>query len=82
MWEIKKRRSRCRVFRRAKQRDTVDMNCCYRRPVQPNTKDRAVAVDVKEELAERERERGKEETKFVLREKRQGGSASKVIKSH
>lgn len=66
----KKERSRCRVFRRAKQRDTVDMNCCYYRPVRSNTKDGAAAVDVKEIQTERERECDEEERKFMLQEKR------------
>lgn len=62
----KKERSRCRVFRREKQRDTVDMNCCYYRPVQANTKDRVAAADVKEVQTEGEREhvrRGKRNEK-------------------
>lgn len=70
MWEIKKR-SRCRVFKRVKQRNIVDMNCCYCRPVQPVTKDRAAAVDVKEVCTGRGREQEEEEEmKFMLEDRK------------
>lgn len=79
VWEIKKKEkewSRCRVFRRAKQWDTVDMNCCFYMPVKPSTKDKAVAVDVKEVQNEGENKNGEEDKVNVRREKRPGGSWS------
>lgn len=50
------------------------MNCCFNMPVKPSTKDKAVAVDVKEVQNEGENKNGEEDKVNVRREKRPEGS--------